>query len=136
MNIKPTGEIVATEYRDFKGGLERVEWEWQGGDLAYFSRKWIHQGIAQISRDIINVGPFRLRIITQCWEWPGWIVAKDGLKARLIYRIYRCVRHTEIVYRRMILTAAVWHLAEYHQVIAPSWRDIYALDKMARWLGK
>jgi len=134
MNLEPTGEIIATEHRGHGGSLERIEWEWRGGDLAYLSYTRPLVRSAQINDDIIVLGPFRLRIIKH--EWPFCIVARDGFKARLLYRMYRCVRYTEVVYRRLILTAAVWGLARYDRDCIPTWRNVYALDRIARWFER
>ncbi len=75
--------------------------------------------------DVLRVGPYRVKVF-ECrvmWTYDyrgelyGW-----GSSAR--YWLYRATRWMDGVYRRIILTAYVWGLADCEAGYIPSWRDL------------
>lgn len=133
--MKVTGMIVCHERYDFRGGVERRDYEWEGGELAYVD--WRFMDVAEISEapalgDIINIGPFQLKVIDQELLWhDNYIVARNGWKTQLRYMLHRTTKVLDKIYRRLIITAAVWGLADYHDALVPSWRDVYLLKKLS-----
>ena len=135
---KPTAnaKIIVNEHRDFRGGLERLSYQWVGGNVICISYDLaVKLGVdSRVCKpgDVFCVGPYRLRIV---WRDPvppytvmamrvGWVAW-----GRIIF--YAVIKRIEKVYRRLILTAAVWGLAEYDDAVVPTWRDLY----MVKWMA-
>lgn len=137
MNV--TGDIVCQEHYDCIGGIERRDYEWQGGKLAYINRRFMNvvgMSKAPTSGDIINIGPFQLKVVDQELWGNSYIVTRNGWKAQLRYILYHATKILDKVYRRLIVTAAVWGLADYHDALVPTWRDIHLLKKLSERKNK
>ena len=135
MNV--TGMIVCHEHYDCRGGVERRDYEWEGGELAYIDQRFMEkEGIHEVPQlgDIINIGPFQLRVIDKKLWGFNYIVARNGWKARLRYVLHRTIKVLDKSYRRLIVTAAVWGLADYHDASIPTWRDVYLLRGLSEWI--
>ena len=72
-----------------------------------------------------QVGPYRLLFVEYepCLGDFALYVRQDRLGALRVF-LYRATRWLDLVYRRLIITLAVWNMAEYHAGYIPSWRDI------------
>lgn len=46
------------------------------------------------------------------------------------------MRTLDLVYRRLVITAAVWRLAHFHEGALPIWRDVYVLERVAKFWQK
>lgn len=132
VRIKPTGHLVKTEYEDFAGKLERVEYSLEGDSTFAISLISLKRDNVKVSKGKLTIGPYRFRIIHLNQPYGEYIVCLDGSKARLLATLYHLTRFSEIIYRRLIITASVWRLAEYHPGYLPGWRDVYLLNKAER----
>ncbi len=73
---------------------------------------------------ILTLGGLRLRVVRNDYPCGYIIVERDGWRAAL--RAYGEIarRPADRVYRRLIVTAAVWGLARYNPGMVPTWRDL------------
>lgn len=150
--IEANAHLIYTQTYDLKGNPEQVTCEWQGpkdGILA-ISGAFINEkngmkilppsgkiteryrAIRKISQpdigDIVEAGPYRLKV----FEYDAlffvdtyYLTRLDSPIANLRVTAYRLTRWLELIYRRLIITAAVWKLAGYHGAQIPSWRDLH-----------
>lgn len=129
--------IVATEHRDYSGGLEQLTYRWEGGEVVCISYCLCSKlGFDAKNRgpgDVFSIGPYRLRVV---WTDPvppyAVFAVRDGLGAWRRSVWYAISSRLESVYRRLIITAAVWGLAEYNAATIPTWRDLYVVKLVAR----
>ncbi len=139
-----TGRIVANIHRNpLTGGVESRSYEWHGGGIAKMDRSLAYEdGIDDVYEfergSVFNLGPYRLRVL----EVNGWddclIVMRDGWQARERWMRTATYEHLDLIYRRLILTAAVWGLTRPNLLSGelfrlPTWRDVLVLHRFARW---
>lgn len=108
------------------GVREAITYKWIGKS-PYIRISWnLLKEIVGIGgwMDKIKIGPYPLlRVSENLAEGYVLYVRADKLGAmRVVF--YRLTRWLDIIYRRMIITLAVWGLAEYHEAAVPTWRDI------------
>lgn len=120
--MNATGNIIAsTTYGP--SGKEAVRYKWMGGRVAHISRHVCDTPI-KVGQSF-KVGPFRLRIVDYCpWDNTVKAIRIRGI-SRLLYYFYRATPALEKVYRRLIITAAIWGCADYNSATVPDWRDLH-----------
>lgn len=152
--IGANAQLMYTQTYDLKGNPEQVTCEWQGpkdGILAISgafinekngmkilppSKKLTerYEAIRKISQpdigDIVEVGPYRLKVFERddlffVGTYTYYLTRLDSPIANLRVTAYRLTRWLDLIYRRLIITAAVWKLADYHGGQIPSWRDLH-----------
>lgn len=65
-------------------------------------------------------GGLKLEIVAH--EYPAYYIAMlPGLGALLFYQLYRSTRWIDLIYRRFIVTAAVWGIAKVDHREIPHW---------------
>jgi hypothetical protein len=136
------GSIVIHRQLNQLGDLERIDFEWEGGPVIgisfdLFSYCGKIQGLSGINKNgVLKIGPYRLKFLEERgWEALGIFVRMRGLLWPLIFIKYKLIRPLDLVYRRLIITLAVWGLAELREAVLPGWQDIYAVRKI-RAMGK
>lgn len=119
-------------------GVERIEFSWEGGERVEVSYRLMQHKSVYITRrgNLLTIGPYRLRIIEGDPCRATYLCMRDGWKAHLWWGAYRASHILETIYRRLIITAAVWGLGRYVDNAFPTWRDVYMLDWLARKLGR
>ena len=124
-------------------GRERIDYKWIGGDVARFSKQLLLDADPSIVRytefprrpgDKFEFGPFKLRVLEQDSGYYDIIVAiRDrGLVTDLRYFWHRFGKMADIAYRRLVITLAVWGLADLDQATVPTWRDVRLLCRMEK----
>lgn len=132
-----TGDIIIHDERDpLLHSIEARRYEWHGGDLARVSYSYPWAGVPQGARpgDWLTIGPYRVRVIEDADFAQQYIVSREA--AWRSWLRYQAVRHTPMVglaYRRMILTLAIWRLADVREYTVPSWRDIRLAKRIRVW---
>jgi hypothetical protein len=131
------GFIEVNEIRDFRGGVERREYRWSGGPIAFIHHEFLirnNNDIKKTDDDVLVIGPFRAKIIDKelMMQWIK-VVRQDYPLWWLIYLWHKYSVLFDMVYRRFIITLAVWRLADYNSMIVPTWKDIYAIRKLRAW---
>jgi hypothetical protein len=145
--ITPDAEILFTETYDLKGNSEQIICKWEGpkGGILGISSKLIEHArddIFQASRPLqigtlVRIGPYRLRIFgrSEEWDYDTWyLVRHDSVLGNLRAVVYRATRWFDLVYRRLIITAAVWKLADYNPNVIPGWQDLHFTQTVSDWL--
>ncbi len=111
------------------GIRESLTAEWDGkSPYTYISWRFLGDivGIGGETNEI-QIGPYKLlRIEHDELSEKVLYVRKDKLGA-LRVALYKSTRLLDLIYRRLIVTLAVWRLAEFSIAVLPSWRDIKAL---------
>lgn len=129
MKIEANGEIVERVYHNEFGQLERREFLWENfwGEeesiaiITSLSIFKLYSTVVEVGQ-VIHLGRLRLRVIKR--EPFNYYVMRDGWRAWVYYWLVRGTWWVESAYRRAILTAVVWGLAEYEAGRLPSWRDL------------
>lgn len=142
--------LLFTRISDLKGNPEQITVEWEGpkGGTLAISEAFINEAnlikvlpssskltgcykaISKLSRpdigDIFQVGPYKLKIFEYepCREI-YYLTRLDSPIGSLRATAYRLTRWLGLIYRRLIITAAVWKLADYHEAQIPSWQDLH-----------
>jgi hypothetical protein len=143
--MEATGEIHLQVHYNELGNREHIDYTWKGGDVAAISLQLIEgaygtqvvkdfDGLPEIG-DRLRIGAFDLRVV-EFEPWNMWILAaRDrGLATSLRVFWHKFGKVADIAYRRLIITLAVWGLARRDGATVPHWRDVYALDKIAKAL--
>jgi hypothetical protein len=129
--MEVTGMIICQEYYDFRGGIEHREYRWEGGELAQLKLWWLTNRVYRPG-EVFTLGSLRLRVVDDMLVGPSLVVARDGWHARLRYAVHHSTKWIDKIYRHLIVTAAVWGLADYNDALLPSWRDVHFLKRFAR----
>lgn len=110
-----------------------IRYEWVGEGVAHVNIFELPDGVdfGDVQGKAFRMGDLRLRAI-EVNGWSGVYVMLESHHAAAYAQWRRIVRIADLIYRRCIITLAVWGLADYHAAIIPSWRDIHA----ARWLRR
>lgn len=133
--MKATGMIQVSVFTNALGVRERMEYRWVGPPCVEISSDaYAYRGPDQPR---IQIGPYRLHLIEWHYE------RNSGLFVRTSYPFWwafvawhRMNRGADLAYRRIILTLAVWGLAEYASGRIPSWRDIKIVRRLRDWVWK
>lgn len=155
MDIQATGEIWAEiKHNPATGAIEQVRYEWRGGDVArvveFDSPLRVLSGdhyvpdATEVERgQVVAIGPYRCRVIDVPSLWDdSYYVMRDGWRAR--ERWLRSAAHDrlDLIYRRLIVTAAIWGLASYKLLQydgyrrPPNWTDLYIVQRVRQWREK
>lgn len=140
--MKPDACLVSEVIYNALGNVERINYDWTGGEVAFLSFSDVchltAMGSMQKDGDVVTVGSLRLRIVDAADDsFPlGIYVMQDGLRALIKSRFYPLVRIIDLIYRRLVITAAVWNLADFNAAVIPTWKDIYLLKKIANRIKK
>jgi len=135
------GMIRVTRFSDIHGNPERLEYAWVGGPECRIDCRFAREASHEVKLDEqtkeIRIGPFRLKVIELDIPRCEYVcVRKDYPFWQFIFAWHRSNRLIDLVYRRSILTLAVWRLASYNPAVIPHWRDIHVLRKIAEWLKR
>ena len=139
--MKPNG-IIICHTRPIGLRARPFEWlEWQGGDviaISYDLPQDAYDGILS-TRDpqpgaTFWLGPFLLRCLAYDFSCNRIIACRERpVKAQIYALLYRATRTLDWLYRRMVLTLAVWGMARYSPATVPSWRDVKGTRRLAAW---
>ena len=110
--------------------LERVDYVFEGGPYYHIAKHLISDQEIDTKKRIIIMGGIRFRIVD---FYPSggiypyrdiYLVRLDGKMAIVLSWLRRLTQKLDLVYRRLILTAAVWNLATIREGYILSWRDL------------
>lgn len=134
--LEPDARLTYTLHPHQISPLGRVEWEWQSGknNVAAIDELLLVRSGCQIENEIITVGSHRLRVLDKRYLGRCWLVTPDGYKARLLKVTYSFKCAFEWFYHRLMLTLAIWGLADHTPGMIPSWRDIRIIKRLINGL--
>lgn len=125
--------LLVTEQTNPLGIKEKREYQWEGKSpyvrVSLYGR-WFPD-VEKINGDKeIQIGPYRLLQIDDGRFYSDYLlyVRKDKFGALRVW-FYKATRLLDLIYRRAIITLAVWRLADYHEATVPTWRDIKFLKR-------
>ena len=122
-----------------RGGT--ITYEWQGGDWLHVSGDFISEFQGNLKGNRLFLGPYRLHVIERDPAIEAYLCVRHHWRGLICERLYKATRGLDRFYRRLILTAAVWGLANYPKPIegsgwVPTWRNVHALRHAAEWMVK
>jgi hypothetical protein len=128
-----TSDIVCRRFVNQYGNIERIEYSWKGKSqkiyLSFREGLFAGKGIG----DVFSIGPYRLRIIEFDYSTSQALCVRvDLLFGWWFVFAHRAGRMLDLFYRRLIITASVWGLADYDRCTIPSWRNLH----IVKWLIK
>ena len=83
--------------------------------------------------DRILIGPYSLlKISDEHFRDSVLFVRQDPVLGWLRVQVYRMTRLLDLIYRRFIITLAVWNLADREMATIPGWQDIRLIQKLSR----
>lgn len=112
-------------------GVEEKSYTLAGGPLFYIDYNTLSREGFETRKDTIQVGPYKLRVI-EFFGYEGRLLctSENNPYFRLIVLWHKLSRVLRRINARLIITCAVWGLAEYRPECVPSWGQIYFI----RWL--
>lgn len=116
------------------GKREAVNYRWVG-DSPYTRIDWNmldEMNIAFDKAERIQVGPYKLLEVEKEYSFGGSLYVRSDKFGFLRVVFYKSTRLLDLIYRRTIITLAVWNLAEFSPIRVPDWKDIKAL----KWIAK
>lgn len=128
------GDILVIEHRNTLGVRDAINYKWQGDDEVYLVPSLFPDEIDFTKREhILNIGPFQLYSVGFDWE-SGRLHAfrVRGFFWWIPVVIYKSTRIFDLIYRRVIITLAVWGLADYQQQRVPYYGDIHIMQWIKR----
>jgi len=133
--MKTYGRIEITDHHNVFGKLEKRDFKWIGESHEILI--WAYSTIAKYDEKTIKYGPYILRIIDTnplCGEihcvrldYPFWWFIV------FMHRIGSVFRLTGA---RIVVTLAVWRLADFSDGYIPNINDIHAIQKIKKLFGE
>lgn len=96
----------------------------------------IDRPLPEMTGRVVRLGGLRLRVIDFDYSRHALEVAPDGFRAASLAVIKPRLRTLDLIYRRLIITAAVWHLAAYSEMTVPTYDHLYAVKWLKRKIAK
>jgi hypothetical protein len=136
-NIVPNARINVTINYDGNGNRINYDYEWEGPTngivgVTFDLLRDADPAAMKQRGDILVIGPYRLRIVGEGYMSPAVYAVRDGWNAAARVRMIWLWHLLDKVYRRAVMTCAVWGLANRPAGVIPTWRDVYALRYLVR----
>jgi hypothetical protein len=126
-----TSVLEVTRRTNAIGKIEQYTYKIIGkSPLIKISGDFIGDNMTQ-KRDLI-LGPYRLKFVDYEYHSDVATYALKSPLGHVLAFFYHATRWLDLIYRRTIITLAVWRLAEFHNGYIPSWRDIKILKRFAK----
>jgi hypothetical protein len=120
-----TAYLKVTQHRNEIGKIEQLTYELVGDSpYVHISRQMLDRYYDEPFPNAVQFGPYRLLIMEDYCAYDYIVYVRADKFGALRVAIYKATRVLDLFYRRMIVTLAVWNLAEFHEASIPSWRDI------------
>jgi hypothetical protein len=130
--MKPNAHIICHSRPIGLGSPPHITYQWEGGDVLAMSGG---MGIVPaLPGYTFWIGPYCLRAIEYQYQSDTTIAVRERpIKARAYAALYTATCGLDWMYRRAVLTLAVWGLARYDQGRVPSWRDVKGTARLQAW---
>jgi len=138
VSLADCGNLIVHRQGDIRGGVERETYEIEGGPYVAVSNQFSFyhgypNGYPTKPGGKFKVGPYKFRTVSyDFWadsivaiqeKWPLWWIAVAW---------HRSSKLLDIFYRRIIVTLAVWRLADYHEATVPYIGDIHIVQRIRK----
>ena len=126
--------LKVTQRRNELGKIEQINYEWEGKSPYLLITRDFLDDFFRVGTDISRVqfGPYKLLRVENDYAKDTVLYVRADRFGALRVALYKATRLFDLMYRRMIITLAVWNLAEYKPYVIPSWRDIKLLKRFAK----
>lgn len=121
------------------GAIERMEYKWKGkSPICLVGIREMYYSGNKFDKEskTLQIGPYKLKQIESDYGMGGRWIGVDYPFWWLVVLWYKANRILEIIYRRTIITLAVWNLAEHCPGQIPTYKDIYLVQKITKTLWK
>jgi hypothetical protein len=130
-----TAYLQVTVKTNAIGKREAINYEWVG-ESPYVRIGW-HLlseivGFGGGDRTKIQIGPYKLLRVQDDPAWDSVLYVRADKLGALRVALYKSTRLLDLFYRRLIVTLAVWNLAEFTPAAIPSWRDIKLIERLLK----
>lgn len=125
------GYVEVTVKNNILGSIESRTFKWVGGVQASLSFNAFREDYIKRSGNFVFIGPYRCMIVDQSFSGFELIRVDNGFTWLLVF-LHIISKYLRIVYSRLIITCAVWGLAEFHEGQIPSYLDLYVV----KWFKK
>lgn len=125
-------QLMITNFFNPIGLLERQEFEWRGKSRSVEVSNSIlwDLNISQSEKEI-QIGPYRLVLLRRSgFSDTCLYIRKDYPLWWLLVFWHKAIPVLDLIYRRFIITLAVWNLADYNRAVIPTWRDIRLFKRL------
>jgi hypothetical protein len=128
-----TAYIKGTVQTNALGKRESITYEWEGkSPYVRASHGFLYDLVSDYCPETLQLGPYRLlKVEDEPWLDTVLYVRSDRFGA-LRVALYKSTRLLDLIYRRLIITLAVWRLADFHEATVPTWKDIRALKRFSK----
>lgn len=129
-----TAYLKVTQYRNPLGKIETINFEWEGNSpYTWVDRTFLGDlvGLGD-DRARVQVGPYKLLKIEYDYQRDAFLCVRADKFGALRIALYKSTRLLGLIYRRLIITLAVWRLAEFHEATVPTWKDIKVLKRFVK----
>lgn len=129
-----TAFIETTVQRNPLGKIEQYSHRWIGkSPYAYIGLDLLGE-IVGIGGDTseVQIGPYKLLKIEHDMSRDAVLYVRQDKFGALRVALYKSTRLLDLFYRRLIITLAVWKLADFNPACVPSWQDIKILKGLAK----
>ncbi len=125
------GHVEISVKNNILGAIESRTFKWVGGSRTSLPLNAFREDYIKRSGDFVFIGPYRCIIVDQSYH-SYELIRLDNEFAWLFVFLHIISKYLRIVYSRLIITCAVWGLAEFHEGQIPSYLDLYVV----KWFKK
>ncbi len=134
IDLKPDAVIViSTHYTYLRDRIYTYNsYEWEGGSVAEISINELNHSFNTWAEEgaIIKLGLFlRIRVVKCQFQSWRFLVMREGWAAWATWRLHQLFWRLDLFYRRLILAASIFKLANCSPDEIPHWRQL-------RWFGE
>lgn len=123
--------LVFHQKTDYRGNVEQIRAEWNGPNDGVTTISG--ELISEITDKPVKVGDIVLvyQYKLKCFEivnFPYYeyrFIRADSILGNIRIIVYKSTRWLDLIYRRLIITASVWKLADYDPTAYPYWGDLH-----------
>lgn len=129
------GNIEITVKQNNLGAIESRSFKWVGGSKTTIPFHAFQQDYVVRSGNYVFIGPYRCAIIDENY-WSYELIRMDSVFTWLVVFWYRLSKIFQLIYSRLILTCAVWNLAEYNANTIPSYLDLHIVKYIKKLISR
>lgn len=127
---------IVTTFNEIKYIAEAIRFEWpSSSDRTMISNQMLEDLLSDKWQtlspgDVFDIGPFRVKVTRHLVACDAIEVVRQGsLLSKIKYFYHRSIPTIDLIYRRAIITLAVWRLATCETWELPTWRDVKIFKK-------
>jgi len=125
-------QLLITNSYNPLGLIERRDFEWRGKSRSVEVTNNVlwDLDISRFEKEI-QIGPYRLVLLgRKDYSDTCLYIRKDYPLWWLLVFWHKAIPVLDLIYRRFIITLAVWNLADYNRAVVPNWRDIRLFKRL------